>query len=49
MSFLMMSVTVHIVTGDISLAGKVTLIVQIVQTFAHAFFEYFWKEIVLPQ
>ena len=43
-SILLMVVTIHLVTGDFNLAGKVTLAVQIVQTLAHAFFEVFWKD-----
>jgi uncharacterized membrane protein len=43
-SFLSMLVTIHIITGDTGLAGKVTLIVQVIQTIVHAFFEASWKE-----
>jgi uncharacterized membrane protein len=39
-----MLVTIHIITGDTGLAGKVTLIVQVIQTIVHAFFEASWKE-----
>lgn len=45
-SILTMATTIHLVTGDLIFAGRVTLIVQVVQTAVHAFFEIFWKDVI---
>ena len=45
-SILLMIVSIHLVTGDMVMATRVTLFVQLVQTMAHAFFEKFWITLI---
>jgi len=45
-SILLMIVSIHLITGNITMATKVTLFAQLVQTIAHAYFEKFWITLI---
>lgn len=44
-SIIVMMSTIQLLTGSFAFAGKLTILVQFIQTIAHAIFEKLWRSV----